>query len=477
MKSTLLFAIVASAGCAVAAPRAERSVAPQRDGDWHYDVAVSEDLARMDVRLTFAGDVPQRLDLGIDEGTPYLSHVVLENGSASRALAREGNAFVTGNAQDGATITYRVDFARLVEEQRGQRAGRDRSASPGLWLLRPYRLPETPRATLTLHVPEGNAASVPWRRIGPGETFALDASAFRWRGFAAFGPMERREMAVAGATFDVAILDFPHAVTWPGVERWLARGASATADLYREFPVPRVQIVLRPTASNEAVSFGETQRGGGPAVLFRIGSEARDADFDDDWVATHEFAHLGMPAIADADAWLSEGFIQYYTEVLRGRAGILDERGAWQQIVAGFSRGRAQGVNGSLAETSASMQRAHAYMCVYWGGAAIALLLDVELRRSSGGQLSLDDAMREVRRVFNVPARHATAAEILRHLDAWLGRPLFSETAARHLAASEFPDVAPVLAELGVVVRGDRVSFDDAAPLAAMRRAIMTPGR
>jgi hypothetical protein len=33
------------------------------------------------------------------------------------------------------------------------------------------------------------------------------------------------------------------------------------------------------------------------------------------------------------------------------------------------------------------------------------------------------------------------AAEVLARLDAWLGRPLFSETARPWLGSTEFPDV------------------------------------
>lgn len=464
------------AGCGLAAQRRDGAAPPAaaNGAAWRYVVTLSDDLATIDAALTVAGPPPRRLILGDARGLASVAHVTLGSGAATR----DGEGFAIDGAGDDATIRWRVDVAKLVESRAAVRVGRTLCASPGLWLLRPQFLPARTEASVALHLPEGVTASVPWEQ-GEDGPYRLDETAFRWRGFTAFGGLTTHALDVAGARLEVALVDRPLAATWPGLERWLTAAARAQTSLWDGFPVPRAQIVVRPVKSNEPVPFGETQRGGGPAVVLRVGDEAADADFARDWVAVHEFAHLGMPAIADGDAWLAEGFVQYYTEVLMGRAGLLDGRGAWQEIVDGFARGARSGGGRSLAAESAEMERAHTYHRVYWGGAAIALFLDVELRRESGGSLSLDHAMREVRRAFRTgdAARRADAipaAAIVAHLDAWLGRPLFTEVASRHLAATEFPETAATLARLGVVVGKGRVTgFDDAAPDAAVRRAIL----
>jgi predicted metalloprotease with PDZ domain len=336
-------------------------------------------------------------------------------------------------------------------------------------------LGDAPSASLTLHLSDGDAVTTPWTSRDDG-AWRLDATTFRWRGFFAVGRLEKHEIAVDGARLDVAVLDRPRAATWPGLEKWITTAARAQTSLYGGFPAPRAQIVVKTSSSREAVPFGETQRGGGHAVVLLIGDEAKDDAFADDWVAVHEFAHLGMPAVESDDAWFSEGFITYYQNVLMGRAGLYDERRMWDEIVAGFGRGKARRRNSTetLAETSAAMSRSHSYMRVYWGGAAIAMLLDVELRRSTNGAKSLDDAMREIHRAFAGRGVEVSAAEILSHLDKWLGRPLFSETARPLLASKEFPAVDEALARFGVVVEhGDVTGFDDAAPDAAIRRAIV----
>ncbi len=432
----------------------------------------------MDVTLALDGPAAKRLIPGDARGLPSIASVVVDSGNGPVAAMRDGDGFATGVRGDGTTIRYRVDLAKLVESGAATRIGRTLCASPGLWLLRPQHLPREMSATLVLDLPADLPVTVPWSPRADG-AFDLDETAFRWRAFAAFGGLATHAIDVDGARLDVALLDRPVAATWPGLERWLTTAARAQSSLWGAFPVPRAQIVLRPVKSNESVPFGETLRGGGPAVVLRVGDEAADSGFTRDWVAVHEFAHLGMPAIAEGDAWLAEGFIQYYTEVLMGRAGMLDERATWQEFVDGFARGARSGGTRSLADESAAMEIAHTYHRVYWGGAAIALFLDVELRRTSGGARSLDDAMREIRRAFRSGdamrrAEAIAASDVVAHLDAWLGRPMFTEIASRYLASSDFPATAETLARLGVVVEEGRVTgFDDAAPDAAIRRAIL----
>jgi predicted metalloprotease with PDZ domain len=115
-------------------------------------------------------------------------------------------------------------------------------------------------------------------------------------------------------------------------------------------------------------------------------------------------------------------------------------------------------------------------MRVYWGGAAIALLLDADLRRGPEGR-TLDDALRAMRDMELADADEVSAEEWMQRLDGWLGRPLFTTTAEACLSSREFPAVEAALADLGVSLRGGRAAFDDAAPGAAARRAMTAASR
>ena len=52
-----------------------------------------------------------------------------------------------------------------------------------------------------------------------------------------------------------------------------------------------------------------------------LDARAEDQQLPGEWVSTHEFLHFGMPLIAEP--WMAEGFVTYYTTVLRARQGVL----------------------------------------------------------------------------------------------------------------------------------------------------------
>jgi hypothetical protein len=248
------------------------------------------------------------------------------------------------------------------------------------------------------------------------------------------------------------------------------------ADLYGRFPSQRVTVLVQPTpARRPPVLFGQAMRAGGGLVHLLLAAAAPDEELPGEWVAVHEMTHLGMPWTYDSEAWLQEGFVTYYQEVLRARAGFLTEQQAWQNIHDGFGRGRLRGGDDALAHESATMAETHNYWRVYWAGAAVALLLDVELRRRWPGERSLDDVMRFLDRRFGMRAPQR-GVDMLRAVDAWLGQPLCSVVAETCLARSSFPDVSRAYAALGLDVVDGLIVLRDDAPQAADRARIMRPG-
>ena len=222
---------------------------------------------------------------------------------------------------------------------------------------------------------------------------------------------------------------------------------------------------------------GMALRGGGPAVQLLISGSAEDDAFPGEWVAIHEFLHHAMPFVQRDDAWLSEGFVTYYTEVLLARMGFQSERESWQALLAGFGRGQRGGTGQSLAEESRQMHVNHAYQRVYWGGAAIALLADVTLREAGG---SLDDAMRALQRCCAATLRIWPSGQILQALDdsgASHGYPSLTALSGPILRSADFPDLTPIYRKLGVSMVNGEPTLDESAPIAPLRRAIFTQPR
>ena len=129
----------------------------------------------------------------------------------------------------------------------------------------------------------------------------------------------------------------------------------------------------------EAVPFARVMRDGGFTVQFFVNQQAPLAEYLADWTATHEFSHLLLPYVQRSDAWVSEGFASYYQNVLMARAGVLDER------ARGRSCSTASIVDVASATTTRSIESIrrrgpNMLMRMYWSGAAVALMADVELR-------------------------------------------------------------------------------------------------
>lgn len=463
------------------APACAHTTARPLPTGWHYAVTVAPDLGRLDVEVCFrrSGPLPTRLVADDDAAVRFL---VNPRDRAGRPLAvdADAGAITVGGAP---CLTYAVDVARMVEEVDSDamaRVGDAVSSSPHLWLWRPEALPDAAEVTLAFSLPDGLAVSVPWPRDGVDGPYRLSSTAFRWATQVVIGKFTADRFTAAGTDFQVAVMDRPRAISAAGIRRWLTTAAETVAGLYGRFPTPTLQVIVAPfPGGGDPVYFGMALRGGGPAVLLLISGAAADDEFPGEWVAIHEFLHHGMPFISHDDAWMSEGFVTYYTEVLRVRAGLRTQLASWRALLAGFARGSRSGTGASLADESAHMHDNHAYQRVYWGGAAIALLSDVALREAGS---SLDAAMRHLDACCGDTRRIWRADEILGEWGRWLGRadlhtlvdPILGRGDGPWNSEGSFPELSSVYRKLGVNMVDEEPTLDESASIAHVRRAIFT---
>ena len=183
---------------------------------------------------------------------------------------------------------------------------------------------------------------------------------------------------------------------------------------------------------------------------------------------THEFSHLMLPLLQKRHRWISEGFASYYQNMLMSRAGQYTPETAWRKLTAGFERGRR-----SYPELSPNAATAKgirlATMKIYWSGAAIALLADVELRLRSDGEQSLDTVLDDLQRCC-LPARRSwSGTQLFRKLDSMLDEPVFMPLYQLHADNEGFPDVDSVLEDLGVVFDDGKMQIKNNAKLAHIR--------
>jgi hypothetical protein len=380
--------------------------------------------------------------------------------------------------QDGIRcLNYTVDLEQAAQEYRNSRDLADNNivASPAFWLWRPELFGET-ELQIDFRLPEGVRVSVPWQEVeGVTNRYRLGRSPESAYAPVLFGRFDFREIAVPGAKLRVAILETNTETNHDAIFNFVQTTATDVSLAYGRFPNPSPQVVVMPgnnSRSADPVSFGRVVRDGGETVELYIDPQQPLASLVGDWKATHEFSHLMLPYLHSEYHWISEGFAQYYQNVLLTRGGEYDEVFAWQKLYSGYERGRLSQPELSPHQAAASDTQS-SRMKVYWSGAAIALLADVTLRERSGGKESLDTVLSRFQQCC-LPSRDVwSGPEFFTKLDMLADAPVFMPLYRRYADTAGFPDTTDVLARLGLKLSDGVVSIRRRAELQEIREAIM----
>ncbi len=470
---------------------ADRSVGPasaradagrdRASAAWRYEVALEPGARGMAVRMCFDGPAPAALRTIVDEAGGGWDGLSVD-GPVPRPLTLAGGRVELGALPPDACVRWHVDLADVAAGAGSRSAtvlGDSVLLKQSLWLLWPTDASSDVTPTVALELPPGVRASVPWtlvdgERDARRSRYRIDATVSRWTGYTAFGALDLDRFERNGAAIEIARLDHPIACDREGVRAWITDAVDGASMLYGHYPREHLQVVVVPVAGGDgAVYFGAAARGGGAGVFLLLDDHADAARLPGGWTTVHELLHHGMPFVKDP--WMGEGFVSYYTEVMRTRQGHRSEREGWQELYEAFERGRRGARGRTLAHDSAAMHEQHAYQRVYWGGAAIAFELDVALRLAHPDRDGFDDAMKQLRSCCGDSVFQFDADALLTRLDRWYGEPIFTQTATRQLAVPDFVDTDAMFAQLGITIADGKVVLDDGHPSAAVRRAIMAP--
>ena len=156
--------------------------------------------------------------------------------------------------------------------------------------------------------------------------------------------------------------------------------------------------------------------GNGMAVL--LGRNPSD-DPGGYWAYTfvHELLHMWTGgAIRNRDSreeeWFSEGMSDYLTVVIAGRRGVL------RQNLLLFHMGQMWGgylaLVGERSMSVAGNEKSRFYNLIYGGGLHVGLLLDLELRRATGGERRIDDLMQALYTDFGLTGKNVTSHDVER---------------------------------------------------------------
>lgn len=428
-----------------------------------YTVSATPDLDQLTVRACFEGRPPQRLAPADGDDLRWLNGV-RSRGTLRVARLRDGLALSGGGHHD--CLEYDIALAAASRGHTARADDAERLLPSGAWLWRP---PDR-TARVRFELPRGVAASLPWTPHPGG--WVPGPTQGRWSDLTAFGRFEERRLDVPGSRLRLAVLG---GADPDAMATWLAEAARAVATVHGRFPVPQAQLLVVPIGSRgEPVPWAQVRRGGGPGAHFFVDPTRPLAEFRADWTATHELSHFLLPFVARRDAWFSEGVASWFQNVARARAGMLPEEEAWQRLHDGFQRGMAatDGASTLRAVTAAQARgRGGAVMRIYWSGAALWMLADLEWRRqgtdSERALAGLADCCLQGGRTWS-------ARELAERLDALAGAPALVPLVERWLDSNRFPDLAAAYDELGLVADGGSLRLDARPAAQSLRRAIMS---
>ena len=445
---------------------------------WQYTVTLSGSVPSLAaVSLTMTGVATRRVCVDMGGAERFVRNVEqILDGGKTQALQQDGECWrlVDGRSKVR-RLSYQYDLWAAAERFSSadlvERSGESLTFSDEAVLLRPDQLPsQSPSAPIEVEfiVQSGVRVSAPWEKLpGPGIRYRLDAAQYDGGSYITVGRFRTLDpIRLANTLVEIELVGSPRASDGT-LRTWIEQSVRLSAGFYRELMPSPLHIVLVAVPGRRDLGiFGTVLRPLRPSLVIYFGGEAEQLSLHDDWVSTHEVFHVGNPMLRRKMPWFVEGFTTYYADVLRVRGGALSSEEAWSELWESMQR-NCQPKGTSLATESEQLRQTFHYPRVYWGGACLALLLDVEIRIRSHGKRSLDDAMRELR------ARSLTGRLDEEAVIAGLGRDITPALVRRYLNEQKALPLTETLRSIGVEPLGpSRVRLRDEAPQASIRRAM-----
>ena len=246
---------------------------------------------------------------------------------------------------------------------------------------------------------------------------------------------------------------------------WVLYSTKTVHHYYGRFPVKSVAIKLQVTGGH-AVRFGQAFGGDSPFLRIVIGENITPEMLRKDWILVHEMVHLAMADVPDAHRWLLEGLATYVESIARAQRGHLSEEFVWNGFINRMPQGLPQNGDRGLDQTPT-------WGRTYWGGAIFCMLADIEIRKLTDNNKSLQDALRGVLDAGLSMHASATAMEVFESADQAIGIDVLVPLYLK-MKADPYPiDLDALWQALGVDLQDDQVIYNDDAPMAHVRKKLL----
>lgn len=399
--------------------------------------------------------------------------------SGLEVLDPQAQAFMSNLAwemRDGRLIAhYELDLAGLADAADNidvaRRSGQSVVTVASSWLPKPINH-EAGADGVILDIGVITAPGLGFASAIPkaGGRYRIRGGALAMEGYAVFGKIRRHRIPATlrgggqGAV-QVVLMDGPLALSDQVLVDWIADTSGIMSRFWHGLPAEDLLIAVLPRQGRGGVPFGRVMSGAGVSVALYVGAEADRPALYDDWVLIHEFIHVGYPFVRRA-LWFTEGMATYLEPVIRARSGRQTETGLWNEFMRNMpARGEPFLRSPGLANSG---RRA-----AYWGGAVFMMLVDVELRKNSNGSFGLEDCLRESMKQGRAQTLFIGARSAIQTCDEAAGTNTMARLAERFVWNAGEPDLAGLWPRLGLTMKDGKIQFDESAPLAWVRRAMV----
>jgi len=267
------------------------------------------------------------------------------------------------------------------------------------------------------------------------------------------------------SSIDVRIADEKFAASREQLLGWIQTGVKAVTNYLGYFPVHHVRVAI--TAEGEGNDIRGTEYDGN-LIRMRLGPAVSGEQLADDWTVTHEMLHLAFPNMGEEHLWMNEGLSVYLEPVARARIGIVSPTRYWRELHEGLENGQPEAGDGGL-------DRTHTWGRTYWGGTIFWFLVDMEIRQQTHGKKSIDDVVKTILAAGGDGSQDWSMPRVLDMGDNATGTHVMRDVYAMLALQPKQVDFNPWWQQLGVIYKDGDVQFDDKAPLAWMRKAIIAP--
>jgi hypothetical protein len=244
----------------------------------------------------------------------------------------------------------------------------------------------------------------------------------------------------------------------------LIDGIKAVESVYGKFTAPKLDIEIESHFYDDS-TFGSAH--GTEEIRWYIGSKVTPSELRHDWVMTHEMFHLGFPDLPEKANWICEGLSTYLEPLSRGRTGNLTPEGMWSRLLDGLHDGNAN----SASDPGLNFETV--YRRYYWGGALYWFLIDLEIRKTSAGKRTLDDLLKAIFHDGGDGDEDWTLEYLFKFSEKTVGSPLLKQLYEAFGPKPSKQDLPSLFKSLGVSEKAGKISFDDTAPLAKIRRSLI----